>query len=70
MHAHLQDCLSRWLVLELDGDLTLAALRRILHDEALLSLLFDGLADKDVFLDVGHDVGNRLRLQVLPNVEE
>lgn len=62
MLAHLQDCLSRWLVLELDCDLTLAALRRVLYDEALLSFLFDRLANEDVFLNVRHDVGNRLGL--------
>ena len=60
MLAHLQDCLSRWLVLELDCDLTLAALRRVLNDEAFLSFLFDRLANEDVFLNVGHDVGNCL----------
>ena len=69
MLAHLQDCLSRWLVLELDCDLSLAAFRRVLYDEALLSFLFDRLANEHVFLNIGHDIGNRLGLQVLPHVE-
>lgn len=63
--------MASWLILEFNGNFSLAVLLRILNNEAfLVGIDPDGLTCEELLLQVRHDVAKGLFLQVLADIEE